>query len=685
VSRRSLATTFRFLLSCCILAAGINALAAPRVTTVAGGYIGDGKPATSASLAGPNAVASDVAGNIYIADQSNCRIRMINTKGVISTFAGTGICGYSGDGGPATSAMILYPVGLAFDTQGSLLFCDPENQRIRKVTSTGIITTIAGNGAWGYSGDGGPATQASISDPADISVDPLGNVYIADSENSVIRMVDATGIIHTVAGNHTYGSGGDGGPAVSAQLGDPQGVRTDNNGNFYIADGGTGRVRKVDSSGIITTYAGNGSSGNTGSGGPATSASIGYPRGLLVGSGKLYINTDGNIWTVDSATQVINLVAGDPSGYGGFNGDGANAVSTKFTYLKGMGFDSAGDLLVADSGNDRIRKIDAGQIVTTIAGGYIGDGGLGTSASLHMGRFDHIGFDPAGNLYIADSFNCRVRRVSPTGVITTFAGTGISGNTGDGGPAASATLGFPEAVVADRNGNIFIADEGYQVIRKVDSTGTITTFSNAIIPFQGGAMAIDLNNDLYLADGLWTVWKIAPSGSASIVAGEHFQNGFNGDGLAATGALLNAPSGIAFDAAGDLLIADTGNNRIRKVNTSGIISTVAGTGVSGFSGDGRRATLAQLFEPADVAVDAKGNFYVSDQFNGRVRVVNRFGRIHTFAGTGNGTYTGTGTGGYNGDGLAATATNLYPIGVAVSPKGVVHVVDGESQRVRKIH
>ena len=679
MGRQSLASTFRFLLSCCILAASINAHAAtPIVTTVAGGYIGDGKPATSASFAWPDSVVTDVAGNIYVADQLNCRIRKISPKGVINTFAGTGICGYSGDGGPATSAMIFYPVGLAFDGQGSLLFGDSVNQRIRKVTSAGTITTVAGNGTSGYSGDGGLATQASISGPSGISVDPLGNVYIADSFNFAIRMVDPAGVIHTVAGTNTPGFSGDGGPAISAHISDSLSVNADNNGNFYIADGGNQRVRKVDSSGIITTYAGNGSIGNTGSGGPATSAGFGAPKGLLLLGGKLYISTEGNIWSVDLATQLIDLIGGSPIlGSEGFNGDGNTAPLTDFLLPTGMGSDPAGNLLVADRNNGRIRKIDSSQIVTTIAGGFVGDGRPGTAASLNLGFFDHIGFDLGGNLYIADASNNRIRKVSPKGVITTFAGTGIKGHTGDGGPASDATLSIPAAVAADRNGNVFIADGGFGggPIRKVDSSGMISTFSNINVVL-GGALAVDMNGNLYASDGLAAVWKITPSGSASVVAGMPNHYGYSGDGFPATGALLNVPGGIAVDAAGNLFIADSFNARIRKVDTSGIISTVAGNGTRGYSGDGGPATAATLSEPSDVAVDGKGNVYVTDR-NRRVRVVHRSGIIQTLA--------GTGISGYNGNRLAATATNLNPSAVAVSPTGVVYVLDEDSMRVRKIH
>jgi sugar lactone lactonase YvrE len=609
-----------------------------------------------------------------VSDEGNCRIRKISAKGIITTVAGTGICGYSGDGGPAKSAMIRFPIGLVFDGKGNLLFSDVGNSRIRKISTSGTITTIAGNGTSGYSGDGGLAIRASLANPQGISVDPLGNLYIADSSNYVIRMVDTAGIIHTVAGNHTRGFSGDGGPATSAQISAAVGVLADGSGSFYIADGNNQRVRKVDSTGTITTYAGNGQSGNGGNGGPATSASIGYLQGLLFGGGKLYIGTAGNVWEVDVTTQVINLVAGNVNGNPGFSGDGQVALSTSFSYPLGMAFDAGGNLLIVDSGNDRVRKIDASQVVTTIAGGYIGDGHPAVSASLLPGFYGgHIAFDPAGNLYIADTSENRVRKASTTGIISTLAGTGITGYSGDGGPASAATLNSPSGVAADGLGNVFIADLN-NVIRKVDSAGTIITLSNT----PANALAVDASGNVYAA-GLFSdvIWKVTPDGSATVVAGVKNELGYNGDGIPATQAWLFFPAGIAVDNAGNLYIADWLNNRIRKVDTNGIISTVAGNGMLGYSGDGGPATAAMLWGPLDVSVDAKGNIYLADTGNYRVRVVDSSGTINALA--------GTGSAGYNGNRLAATSTNISPTGINVSPKGVLYVTDLSSSRVRKIH
>ncbi len=338
----------------------ITANNAMMINTVAGGGtsgLGDGGPATQAQLNVPRGVAVDGSGNLYISDCYNHRIRKVDTSGIITTVAGNGILGYSGDGGPATEAQLCYPDGVAVDTAGNLYIADTSNDRIRKVDTSGIITTVAGNGIEGYSGDGGPATDAQLSIPRGLAVDAQGSLYIADTSNSRIRKVDTNGIITTVAGNGTYGSSGDGGPAIEAQCRYPNSVAVDNEGNLYITDFRVWRVRKVDTSGIITTVAGNGAQGYSGDGGPATEA-------------KIYKPTD-------------------------------------------VAVDASGNLYIAVSPYNHVRKVNTSGIITTIAGGGtsgLGDGGLATEAQLSFP--DGVAVDTAGNLYIADTSNYRVRKVA---------------------------------------------------------------------------------------------------------------------------------------------------------------------------------------------------------------------------------------------------------------------------------
>ncbi len=387
--------------------------------------------------------------------------------------------------------------------------------------SPGTSTTIAGVGYPGFAGDGGPANQASINTPYGIAIDPTGRICFGDvaGYNGRVRCVTA-GIIQTIAGDGQIYDAGDGGAATAATLFNPRTMAADAAGNIYIADYDNSRLREV-SGGIIATIAGTGNYyGSTGYGGPATSATL-TPTSVAVGPDQtLYIADQSNLRVVRLAGGVLEPIAGN-------GGDG-----------------------------------------------FSGDGGPATSATLSIP--EGVAVDGLGNVYISDSFNNRVRKVS-NGVITTVAGNGAAAFSGDGGPAASASLNFPEGIAVDGSGNLYIADQGNNRVRVV-SGGTITT--------------------------------IAGNGAAA----------FTGDGGSALAASLNTPWAVAVDASGDLYIADTGNSRIRKV-TGGIINTVAGNGTPGFSGDGGAATGASFNFATGVAVDNSGNLYISDYSNNRIRVV----------------------------------------------------------------
>ncbi len=340
------------------------------INTFAGdgpGFFGDGGPATAANFESPTGVAVDAAGNIYIADLYNQRIRMVNTNGIISTIAGGAAFGYAGDGGMATDAELYDPMGIAVDKVGNLYIADYSNNEIRKVNTSGIITTIAGNYAYGagLSGDGGPATAAELHEPYGVAVDTSGNVYIADMPNDCVRKVTTDGIIHAFAGNG-YGAGtgnggytGDGGQATDAELYQPSSVAIDDSGNAYITDRIDNHVRKVNTGGIITSIAGNGTAIASGDGGPATAAGLNTPYGIGVDKvGNVYV-ADINEATIRliNTSGIIATIAGN--GNFGFTGDGGPATSAELSEPTGVVSDARGNVYIADQGNARIRILNS--------------------------------------------------------------------------------------------------------------------------------------------------------------------------------------------------------------------------------------------------------------------------------------------------------------------------------------
>ena len=347
---------FIFLLFC------IKQVNAQVITTVAGNgtasFSGDGGQATAAELASPLQLKFNSAGNLYIVDAVNNVIRKVTTAGIITTVAGIGTLCFSGDGGQATAAELAYPQAIAFDAAGNLYIGDGNNGRIRKVNSAGIITTIAGGGTGGL-GDGGQATAATIS-PNGLAFDVAGNLYVADFNNSRIRKINTVGIISTVAGNGSLGFSGDGGQAINAELFYPGDVVIDVAGNLYISDEVNVRIRKVSTSGIITTIAGNGTQGYSGDGGSAIAAELYQPTGIaLDASGNLYIADQlSNRIRKVSTTGIITTIAGN--GTRSYSGDGAQATAAELNYPNGVTFDALGNLYIADTDNERIRKVLTG-------------------------------------------------------------------------------------------------------------------------------------------------------------------------------------------------------------------------------------------------------------------------------------------------------------------------------------
>ncbi|HET9849570.1 MAG TPA: IPT/TIG domain-containing protein, partial [Candidatus Dormibacteraeota bacterium] len=526
--------------------------------TGSSGISGDGGPATQAQLYFPQGVAVDGSGNIFIADGSN-RVRKVDAStGIISTFAGTGVGGFSGDTGPANQAQLFEVSGLAFDANGNLFIADSGNNRIRRVdtTSPHVITTVAGNGTSGFSGDTGQAKLAELQAPYGVWIAPNGSIDIADSNNERVREVSPTGVINTVAGNGTQGFSGDGGPATAASLNMPTSAVRDASGNLYIAD--HLRLRRVDgSTNTITTAAGNGTAcGSSGDGGSGLQAQVCQPSGLAYdGAGDLFIaDTNSNRVREVKTDGTISTVAGN--GTAGFAGDNGAATSAELNAPRRVAVDAAGDLFIADTGNQVVRKVSAGTI-TTIAGvhgvaGYNGDNQAATSAQLNNPWGIAVAAD--GSLYIADQSNNRIRKVSPSGTIITVAGTGTAGSTGDGGPATSALITAPMGLVLGGDGTLyFVGASNAPQLRKVDTTGTIGTLAGGV----SNDVALGRNGNLIAIESTipptgpayWRIDQITPAGFATVIAGQ------NSGGL--LGQLPTAqPIGLAGDGAGQLMIAD---------------------------------------------------------------------------------------------------------------------------------
>jgi trimeric autotransporter adhesin len=671
-----------------------------------------GRLATSTLLGRPGSVAVDASGNLYIADSSNSRILMVTkSTGIVTAVAGNGTFDYSGDGGVATAAQLGNPTDVAVDASGNLYFADTYSNRIRMVTkSTGIINTVAGNGSSGsYSGDGGLATSAAVRYPRDVAVDASGNIYIADTDNHRIRLVTkSTGIITTVAGTKTAGHSGDGGLATSATMRYPTGITVDASGNIYFADSNNNCIRMVTkSTGIITTVAGVRTSAIyeyfSGDGGPATLATLYYPRDVAVdASGNIYISDSGNnrIRMVTKSTGIITTVAG--TGTAGYKGDGGLATSAKLYSPDGITVDASGNIYFADSANNRIRMVTKSTGVISVAAGdgtvgYAGNAVQASSARLYSPR--GVTSDASGNIYIADGYSNTIRMMEKTtGIITIVAGNtsfygvnGDGGYGGDGGPATLATLYYPRDVAVDASGNIYIADSYNNRIRMVTkSTRIITTVAGTGSSGYSGdgslatscklsaprSVALDASGNIYITElAKSRILMVTKStGIITTVAGNGTR-GFSGDGGLATSATLINPTGMTFDASGNLYFAV--RNRVRMVTKStGIITTVAGTGTAGYSGDGGLATSARINWALSVAVDALGNLYIADTYNNRIRMVTKSTGIIT-------TVAGTGTAGYSGDGGQATLGMMdHPFGITIDTAGTIYISDTFNDRLR---
>lgn len=669
-------------------------LAQNTVQTIAGGGPNN-LPALKSSLGSPASVSLDGTGNIYLADPYHGRVLRVDPTGNVAVVAGNGARGgfFNGDGGPAISTALAFPSGAVADRLGNVFIPERSFCSIRKVSAlTGIVSTIAGTRTCGYSGDGGPATSAMLNDPSGVAVDNSGNVFIADTLNCLIREISAsTGVISTVAGIPPdltgllhCGYAGDGGLSTGAKVGFANSVAVDGFGNVFIADTTNCAIRKISAAnGVISTVAGTVSCGYSGDGGLATGAQLSTPNGVAVdSSGNVFIADTSNcvIRMVSSSTSRISTVAGNFILGCGYSGDGALAISAQLNQPYGVAVDNSGNTFVADFNNSVIRSVSASTgTISTFAGVtvpdpnhlnkliglpmYSGDGYPAPNAELGFLNNTPYGAglatDRAGNIYFADTANNAVRKISAsTGIITTVAGNGLIGFSGDGGPATDSQLFYPRDVSVDASDNIFIMDSGNCVVRKISaSTGIISTVAGTVPESSG----------IYHCD-------------------------FSGDGGPATSAqlypidLLTPAGGVTVDSSGNIFIADTGNNAIRKVSAStGIIDTVAG--IPCFSvcfvggGDGGPATSANLFSPYGVAVDGVGNIFIADTSDFAVREVMALnGNIYTVAGNiplGNG---------FSGDGGPAGAAQIRNVfgSLFLDAAGNLFIPDPANCVIRKV-
>jgi uncharacterized protein (TIGR03437 family) len=598
----------------------------------AGTGVGDGGPAVFATLGYPEALALDAQGNLYIADFATSRVRKVTPSGTITTVAGNGVNGFSGDNGPAMSAEISSPTGVVVDSAGNLYIADGPNARIRRVSPNGIITTFAGTG------------DQLVLRPWQIAIDSTGNLYAADGAQTNVRKIDPSGAITLVAGNGQTGFSGDGGPATAAMI-VAVGVAVDGAGNVLIAGGG--KIRRVTPAGIISTLADGAGTSNRFNGGALAIgldgtiymadtanqrvvkfASDGTGMQAVAGTGvngfsegcgqasaplqKLAVNAQlanpqgltvapsGAVYIADSANQrvrevtpdgLISTVAGPNAG---FSGDGGPALSAGLSRPQGMAVDSVGALYLADSRNNRIRKITTDGLIQTIAGDggatAVEDPACFAPNAAFLVRPSAVAVDRGGNVFIADTGNNRIREIAIDGRATTIAGSGQPGYTGDGGPATAATLNAPASLAVDAKGDLFFSDSMNNVIREITPDGNIQSLSHT----QAGGVAVDAAGNFYFGGPLF-VYRQALNGAVEVVAGTgDFQSSIVPGGPFNGPADLGLATSVAVAPDGTLAIGDTLGRRVQRVSASCAVDDPA------------------MLIPGGVAYDAKGNLYISE-------------------------------------------------------------------------
>ena len=686
------------------------------IVTIAGAGLKDGIPAKEADAAWPLGIVRRSDGHLIVVDYWGNRLWRIDQEGILHKFAGDGVPGYAGDGGPAIHARFNQPHDLTIDKEDNIYLSDLGNDVYRKIDSdTGIITTIAGSGKKGRGGDGGPATEAEMDTHCGIAIDNEGNIYLSSEWANNIRKIDSkTGIIDLFAGQEARhhpsehdssrpfsgdklslgGYSGDGGPKENAGFYHPEHLALGSKGDLYVCDNSNDRIRKIDmKTGIVTTVLGNGQRASNGDGFLATEASTLMPDALFIDVNEnIYVGEKYGfrVRKVEAKTGVVTTIAG--TGVPGMGAENVPATETECNSIEvGMWADPDGTVLYSDCGG-RVRRIDGKTgIVSTVFGGTtIHDGELATKAFLCGPRGLSVG--PCGDIYFADTWSQRIRAIdSKTGIIRTVAGNGTRAYGGDGGLATEAYLGNPHHVSVDSQGRVVIADTRHGHVRRVDKDGIIHNVAGASFQWDKGdggpaicanlvhviSVIHDSRDNIFLGDAIGRIRKIDSQTSIITTVAGIGLSGYNGDHGPATKAKIGSPADFAFDTRGNLYFADSSQHVVRKINNRGIIVTIAGTGEKGFSPDGTRATEAKLNEPSGVTVSRGGSVLIADTYNHLVRKIADDGTLQTVA--------GSESAGYDGDGSPANAASLNsPHGLCIYGDNFLLISDHFNHRVRSM-
>jgi sugar lactone lactonase YvrE len=618
----------------------------PYYFTTLAGTVSEGEvdgPVAGARFRFPNSVAVDATGNIYVGDTNNHLIRKISAAGIVTTLAGNSHFSATVDG-TGSAANFSYLESVAVDASGNVYVAETFNHVIRKVTPAGVVTTLAGspNAAGRTDGTG---SAARFWNPCGLAVGPAGDIFVADRGYGLIRKITPAGVVTTLAGGAGLQISVDGQGAAANFYG-LTGLAIDAAGTLYAVD--VSGVRKISPTGNVTTLATANPSANIND--PGAASYLCSPWGLAVdATGNVYVSdTRGAVRKITPAGAVSTL-AGDPRKTPDASDGPGSAAS--FFYPLGLAIDSSGNLYVAEGNNNTVRKITPAGLVTTLAGvapsrtkGYVD----GTGVTARFRDPADTAVDAAGNVYVADTGNHAIRKVTRAGVVTTFAGTGEQAGNADG-TGSAARFNQPMGIVFDSAGNLYVSDSGNTTIRKVTSAGGVTTLATGV---PGRGLSVDTGGNVYVADpNGGVIRKVTAGGTVSIVAGP---------------GPFNAPTDVAVDPTGSLFVADSLNAVIRKIAVGGAVSTFAGQLNSSVVHDGA-ADAARFSYPHSLAIDGTGNLYVTEYGARVVRKITTAGGVSSLGG---------GPAGYQRlTGLGRDALFMTPQGISVDAGGTIAFVD----------